>query len=252
MEVHHHSHTADPDKHRGRKKWTHYFWEFLMLFLAVFCGFLAEYQLEHKIEKDRERQYIKSFADDLAADTSAISERIRFCELTISCADSLILLLRHPETNRMAADIYYFFRFIHRSNPFTVNDRTIVQLRNAGGMRLVSNKKVSDSMLSYYKAVDLLYFLDEEQIDIKRSLRPHFGELLYSEDYARVIDESNRVVRTTEILKLKPADLNALNTIKIILENIKGLNQGIKRRLVQLKDRAAIIRQFIYNEYKMK
>ena len=35
MEVHAHTHTA-------RKKWTHYFWEFLMLFLAVFSGFLAE------------------------------------------------------------------------------------------------------------------------------------------------------------------------------------------------------------------
>ena len=52
MEVHHHAHTA-------RKKWTHYFWEFLMLFLAVFCGFLAEYQLEHTIEHQREKQYMK-------------------------------------------------------------------------------------------------------------------------------------------------------------------------------------------------
>jgi hypothetical protein len=42
MEVHHHAHTA-------RKKWTHYFWEFFMLFLAVFCGFLAENQREHYI-----------------------------------------------------------------------------------------------------------------------------------------------------------------------------------------------------------
>ena len=48
MEVHAHTHTS-------RKKWTHYFWEFLMLSLAVFCGFFAEYQLEHKIEKDREK-----------------------------------------------------------------------------------------------------------------------------------------------------------------------------------------------------
>ena len=39
MEVHAHTHTA-------RKKWTHCFWEFIMLFLAVFCGFLAEYQFE--------------------------------------------------------------------------------------------------------------------------------------------------------------------------------------------------------------
>ena len=35
MEVHAHTHTVDPDSHRGRKKWTHYLWEFLMLFLAL-------------------------------------------------------------------------------------------------------------------------------------------------------------------------------------------------------------------------
>ena len=42
MEVHAHT---QPDFHQGkhRKKWTHYFWEFFMLFLAVFCGFLAGY-----------------------------------------------------------------------------------------------------------------------------------------------------------------------------------------------------------------
>jgi hypothetical protein len=46
MEVHAHTHTA-------RKKWTHYFWEFLMLFLAVFCGFLAENYREHYVEHQR-------------------------------------------------------------------------------------------------------------------------------------------------------------------------------------------------------
>ena len=59
MEVHAHTHTA-------RKKWTHYLWEFLMLFLAVFCGFLAEYQLEHKIEKDRAKErtlHYKKYSD---------------------------------------------------------------------------------------------------------------------------------------------------------------------------------------------
>ena len=63
MEVHAHSHTA-------RKKWTHYFWEFLMLFLAVFCGFLAEYQLEHKIERDRVNRICHSCYEDLKRDIS--------------------------------------------------------------------------------------------------------------------------------------------------------------------------------------
>ena len=35
MEVHSHTHTP-------RKKWTHYFWEFFMLFLAVTLGFFVE------------------------------------------------------------------------------------------------------------------------------------------------------------------------------------------------------------------
>jgi len=54
MEVHAHSHTE-------RKKFTHYLWEFLMLFLAVFCGFLAENLREHIIEHKRARAYAESF-----------------------------------------------------------------------------------------------------------------------------------------------------------------------------------------------
>ena len=63
MEVHAHTHPSASSGHR--KKWTHYFWEFLMLFLAVFCGFLAENQREHIIEHQRELQFMKSLLIDL-------------------------------------------------------------------------------------------------------------------------------------------------------------------------------------------
>ena len=83
MEVHHHSHTT-------RKKWAHYFWEFLMLFLAVFCGFLAEYQLEHKIEKDRERQYMVTMIEDLRSDSTMLESNIRKRTSRINMMDSLV------------------------------------------------------------------------------------------------------------------------------------------------------------------
>jgi hypothetical protein len=66
MEVHSHTHTA-------RKKWTHYLWEFLMLFLAVFCGFLAEYKLEHVIEHQREKEYANALYEELLADSVSFS-----------------------------------------------------------------------------------------------------------------------------------------------------------------------------------
>ena len=66
MEVHHQSHTA-------RKKWTHYFWEFLMLFLAVTLGFFVENQREHFVKHRRERQYVRSFLGDLKIGHSLIA-----------------------------------------------------------------------------------------------------------------------------------------------------------------------------------
>src|SRR5688500_14583552 len=110
MEVHHHSHTS-------RKKWTHYFWEFLMLFLAVFCGFLAEYQLEHKIEKDRKSQFINSLVADLQDDVKNLDEMIVWEQLGIATLDTLIYLLNSPEQAKQNGDqLYYVARTGPRSN----------------------------------------------------------------------------------------------------------------------------------------
>src|SRR5216117_3676300 len=102
MEVHAHTHTSDPDPstssgHRGRKKWTHYLWEFLMLFLAVFCGFLAENLREHRIEKDREKQYIQSLMNDLKTDVINIETVQKQNLLAKNVGDSLFLLLTSPD-----------------------------------------------------------------------------------------------------------------------------------------------------------
>ena len=51
------------------------------------------------------------------------------------------------------------------------NDRTIVQLRNAGGMRLIKNKSVSDSMVGYYRSADIIQFLTDEGLNNRRLLR---------------------------------------------------------------------------------
>ncbi len=245
MEVHHHAHTA-------RKKWAHYFWEFLMLFLAVFCGFLAEYQLEHKIEKTREKQYIRSFLEDLAADTVDLARSAAYCELTVRRTDSLIALLSDPNRENAAGDIYYFLRVIHRSDVFSLNDRTIVQLRNAGGMRLVSKKAVADSMVSYYKQADFIRFIYEEQTEFRRSLRPHFPKILDGLEYAYVINDENEVIRSDKPLKLRSADPETINTCILILQNIKGINLGIRMRLLQFSEKAKMIREFIKDTYHMK
>ena len=244
MEVHHHSHTA-------RKKWTHYFLEFLMLFLAVFCGFLAEYQLEHKIEKSREKQFIKSFVEDLEADTTTFNQRLAYCQLTIRRVDSLAKVLNSPDLNAQAGEVYYFLRWMHRSEGLSVNDRTIVQLRNSGGMRLIKNKSVSDSMVGYYKDIDFIGFIYDEQLEFRRSLRPYFPKILDGNDYTKVIDNRNVVVRPAETVRLRSTDPETINALLLLLNNIQGINFGLHSRIEALKLRAINMRSFIKEEYNL-
>ena len=143
MEVHHHSHTS-------RKKWTHYFWEFLMLFLAVFCGFLAEYQLEHVIENQREKQYMQSFVHDLESDIATIDLGFPLKDERIKAIDSVFIFFsKNPDAKEVPGSV---IRQMRR----TLWDRhstTMDQLKNAGGLRLIRKTSIRDSIAVY----DLLW-----------------------------------------------------------------------------------------------
>ena len=142
MEVHHHAHTP-------RKKWTHYFWEFLMLFLAVFCGFLAEYQLEHVIENQREKKYMSSLVEDLINDTADFNINISSWQKTISHVDSLRGEIEKKPSQRNHLLLYRCAALLNVYNSFVYHDRTIGQLKNAGNFRLIRQKNVADSLVVY-------------------------------------------------------------------------------------------------------
>jgi len=150
MEVHHHSHT-------DRKKWTHYLWEFLMLFLAVFCGFLAENQREHYIEHLREKQYMRSLLEDLHTDTATMKRVYNRAFIQSALLDSLIELGNYGPINEATTSKFYMLhgqttRFLN----IRFEDRTSSQLKNAGGMRLIRNKEVSDSIRQYWARIESL------------------------------------------------------------------------------------------------
>lgn len=145
MEVHHHSHS------HGRKNWRSYIWEFLMLFFAVFCGFLAEYQLEHTIENQREKQYIESLVEDAKTDIANIDKAIKENETRLVNLDSLAdLSINYMDRQINDAKLYkhYSYGLIHPSF-VTLTERTILQLKNAGGMRLIRNRKSANQIILY-------------------------------------------------------------------------------------------------------
>jgi hypothetical protein len=153
MEVHHHSHHGSPDSHRGRKKWTHYFWEFLMLFLAVFCGFLAEYQLEHTIEHQREKQYAKTLYEDIKTDTATLRSALDINLYVTQRIDTFRNLLQTQSINSIpTGNWYYYGRFGTRYFHIAFQDATIEQLKSSGGLRYFKNHDVVNAITRYDQA----------------------------------------------------------------------------------------------------
>ena len=149
MEVHTHSSPAPGGAHTGKMKFTHYLWEFIMLFLAVFCGFLAEYQLEHKIEKDKEKEFIKSLLSDLKKDSALLAPNTYVGPRIIQYSDSLIEELQKVPLQGREKRVYIFLSLISDGLTFKYYDRTVSQLRYSGGFRLIQKQDVSNALLDY-------------------------------------------------------------------------------------------------------
>ncbi len=148
MEVHAHTHTP-------RKKWTHYFWEFLMLFLAVFAGFLAENQREHMVENQREKQLMRLLVEDLETDTTELKKAILKCDTVSMYSDStLIFLSRYKISDQITARFSAMIGKAGQRMTLINTDRTSSQLKNSGGMRLIRKKEISDAILYYWKQIN--------------------------------------------------------------------------------------------------
>ncbi len=244
MEVHAHSHTP-------RKKWTHYFWEFLMLFLAVFCGFLAEYQLEHKIEKEREKKYIRSFIEDLKSDTLFIDHHQKSKEQKIKEYDSLIRYLNSPNPDLYGGRIYFLGRRLTRSPNFTPADGTIKQLINSGGLRLIKNQQVSDSIMAYNQATERILLTQSRQEGEIADIQTLTGKLLDPNILETMVDgetisppAGNPALRTTT----KEFILDFIYAV----HQLKGSDRLNAVRLNRLKERAVGIMLFLKKEYNIK
>jgi hypothetical protein len=246
MEVHAHTHTA-------RKKWTHYFWEFLMLFLAVFCGFLAENQREHMIEHQREKKHIASFIEDLHTDISRAEEYIQYRENKIKKADSLIHLLISGEYVNAGSETYFLFIQSMRGWAFISANGTMQQLKNAGGLRLIRKRNVVDSIMAYDALVTGQQFQDGVEQEFLEKLRDLTGDIfdagVFLETYNPATNQAIRPVGNPKLISNDPAMINKLATRVIYA---RGTAKFSLMDAVRLKVSAARLIKYLTEEYHLK
>ena len=196
MEVHHHTH---PGHHK--KKWTDYFWEFLMLFLAVFCGFLAEYQLEHKIERDREKVYMQNMLDDLKADTAIYSDYMARNAVVRDLVDTLTILIKRPDRKKYISKLAYSARiYTAKWKQIAMVKRTYEDMKSSGHLRLIRNREVAGNVSSYYNSLSELDTYNNVGMIWANNYAQAMAKLFDGEALLKIIKEKKEVALTGDAL----------------------------------------------------
>jgi hypothetical protein len=246
MEIHAHSHTP-------RKKWTHYFWEFLMLFLAVFCGFLAEYQLEHKIEKDREKEYMLSLIEDLKEDTALLAAQLSSFKSQGIDLNSLIFLLNSPDVKKYGADLYYYGRKAHRFSFFNITDRTIQQMKNSGGFRLVRNNFAANAILRYYALMNNVNELQARTEQYAMEYRVFSMNIFNPLVFQKMVDTTDQsIIKLQSNPELLTYDKVTLLKLTSILHYLNSIRTGLQQRYNNVKSEAEKLIMLLKKEYRLE
>ena len=248
MELHQHTHTP-------RKKWTHYFWEFLMLFLAVTLGFFVENQREHYIEHQREKQFIKSLFNDIISDTANIAKIINARTVKELMLDSISHMMNSPRPANFINQIYPYAVLIGRTLPyrFVPNDGTMQQLKNSGALRLIRNRAVVDSIGKYDINVRNIlgqYAVEENQIEHYRSAAAKIFDALF---FGQMLDENAAVVRPpAENTSFQPYTSRELSEWNYRVYGLNGINKANRRDLRLLLRQATELLELLKKKYNLE
>ena len=237
MEVHPHTHTE-------RKKFTHYLWEFLMLFLAVFCGFLTENFREHKIENDREKVYVQNLLEDLKADTAIYGDYKKINKVLFGSIDTLIQLIKSPERKQHITKLAFIARMIlPQYKPLYTTDRTYEQMKSSGALRLIRNKQVANNISLYYYSVIELKKYNDAAFEWGSDYGREMGKIFDAELLFKIIKEKEeQPAAPSDLLTEDKSILNELITSAQYLygsfllgEKISDERNMAAQKLIELK-----------------
>jgi hypothetical protein len=251
MEVHHHL------RHKGKpRKISEYLFEFLVLFVAITGSFFAENLREHIIETKQEKEYVKSLLQDLTADSLIINYSIMRNKEQIAGLDSLLLLMEKDMSGNEIRQFYYYnLKYAVNYNGYNPTMRTMSQLMNTGGLRLITKKSVSDGIILYDNAIKLL---DKQ------------GDLLETR-YSEMIDQQSNTIDLPAVIKLRkkaqakkvqagkfenfPAKLlinpKKTQVFYFNLTIFKGTIYGYNQRLEALNQQSIRLKELLRREYRI-
>jgi len=240
-------------KHNDHQKHTLklFLYEFFIIFLAVSLSFFVENIREKYLDHHKEMQYIKSLNDDIKIDTLEMSKMIKHNSDQVKGIGDFLNKLENPDSSKKTINYIYYYTIVNLGTlqNFAHTDRTITQLKNAGGLRLIQNKAVSDSIVNYDALVN--------DVELNGDICLKFfydilGQQRLLLDFKMIKSNNFKDLLTDPNLKLLKNDKYSIDVYYNNALSFASLLHGYKNKLINLKRHAENLLKTIEAEYDIE
>ncbi|MDQ6756373.1 MAG: hypothetical protein M3004_05515 [Bacteroidota bacterium] len=246
MEVHKHPHHVTHKKKLGE-----YLLEFLMLFLAVFLGFLAENRREEIAERHKEKEYMETFVNDLERDTLLIHYVNGLLKDRNIYLDTLLTRVNTPGILNTPNKLYEVIHKAIGASYFTFTERTLSQLKSAGGMRLIRNREVSDSIADYDYEIYWHSLFLKQRFETSEKLHALEHQIFIKNEYKNLTPE--QIKNLDHQLKIQNLSAEKITEFANIAAVLREQNDTYQKKYLDIIERKATnLRNLIKKEYHLK
>ena len=249
-----------PAEHK-EKKWKHYFFEFLLLFLAITAGFFVDNQREKYSEQQSAKVYATSMRFDLQSDTSELKQIISRNTRAINYIDTFLsLAAENSVENISTGELYWYGLWGGYYRGFESNDATFQQMKNSGSLRYFNDNTLVQNISDYDQLVRSIYLLNQIDHSIfleTRKARAKLFDFRYNIAANNIVQRNGYEINEKAIdsfIKMEPPLLtNDKITFNEYVElcrsrNLRQVTNNYKRAL-ELATNTIIL---LENEYDLK
>jgi hypothetical protein len=236
-----------PHQRRRIERWPHYLWEFFMLFLAVSLGFFVENRREHYVEGKDEKKYMKMLIHDLGNDIQNFDRSAIFRKNREEKLDSILALFGKKDLESHGHDLYRLALETDNYETFARNERTIVQLNNSGGWRLLINDSVSSAIIKYNTIIlSSVYWNNETEA----SRIDSYKKLRFQVFNAQVMNAVSKSLNTKTTLY--STDPSAINELAGSIFQVKRISETNRDAEQEAKEVAKNLIALIKDQYGLE
>jgi hypothetical protein len=180
--------------------------EILLVVIGILIALSIGNWSQEKAERKIEQSYIFSLIEDAKTDLSNFENAVALNGERIKNLDSLAYMC-HSYNDKDEKDPELMIRYmksLRHPDFVTQTDRTLSQLKNSGGMRLIEDKNILDAIIKYEGSFDKLY---NQQVWYEGALKDlvNAGIPIFNYKYLITIDKETlnipeRLLRTDKKL----------------------------------------------------